>query len=364
MRPNPISNLKRWIRTQLLILIKKLAYSNLVQSIVWGRNETQSLVPLDIFTDSKGNGFQRLKGWRESIVPHYTRALEPQPERPRVNPEEIMNAKSAVTSMENFIQIYGYSIKSMNILEMGCHGGAHACAMAELGALHVDGIDIPQYGIRQNPGKIESSENIKQQSAWLNLLREETIDHYEAKYQCRIKEKLYLYDLDVSNLDKTDSYDIVVSWQTLEHITTLQKAFTNMFNALKSNGICFHVYNPFFCLNGGHSLCTLDFPYGHVRLGKSDFEKFIKTYRPEELEIATAFYNQSLNRMTLFDLKNLVLEVGFEIVELIPWPSKYDIGSINEEILAQTKTHYSNITVGDLLSRAVWIFLRKPPPTR
>ena len=110
MRPNPISNLKRWSRTQLLILIKKLAYSNLVQSIVWGRNETQSLVPLDIFTDSKGNGFQRLKGWRESIVPHYTRALEPQPERPRVNPEEIMNAKSAVTSMENFIQIYGYSI--------------------------------------------------------------------------------------------------------------------------------------------------------------------------------------------------------------------------------------------------------------
>ena len=60
--------------------------------------------------------------------------------------------------MENFIQIYGYSIKSMNILELGCHGGAHAYAMIELGAKHVDGIDIPQYGIRQCRGKKENKE--------------------------------------------------------------------------------------------------------------------------------------------------------------------------------------------------------------
>jgi len=362
MRASPISNLKRWIRTQLLRLIKKLAHSNLVQSIVWGRNETQSLIPLDMFADSKGNRFQRLKGWRASIVPHYTRALEAQPERPRAKAEDIMNAQSAVTSMEDFIQIYGYSIKGMSILELGCHGGAHACAMVDLGALHVDGIDIPQYGVRQNPGKIENNKNIEQQSEWLHLLREETIHHYEAKYQCRIKEKLDLYDLDVSNLKKLESYDIIASWQTLEHITAPQKAFTNMFNALKSNGICFHVYNPFFCLTGGHSLCTLDFPYGHVRLGKSDFEEYIKTYRPEETGIATAFYNQSLNRMTLLDLKNFVLKAGFEIVELIPWPYKYDLGSVDEEILAQSKALYTNISLSDLLSRAVWILLRKPHP--
>ncbi len=105
MSVNPAIYLKRWFRTQLLGLIKKLAYSDFVQSLVWGRNETQSLVPLDIFTDSKGNAFQRLKGWRESIVPRYTRALEPQPNPPQVKTKEIISARNAVTAVENFFQI-------------------------------------------------------------------------------------------------------------------------------------------------------------------------------------------------------------------------------------------------------------------
>lgn len=360
MSTNPLSYLKGYIRTRLSGLIKKLAHSNFIQSIVWGRNETLSLTALDIFTDSKGNAFQRLKGWRASIVPHYIRALEPQPESPQVKNEDIINAQSAVTAMVNFIQIYGYSIKGMNILEVGCHGGAHACAMVELGARQVDGIDIPQYGIRQSLGKSENRESIEQQSAWLNLLREETIRYYETKCGGRIKEKLNLYDLDISNLNRSQSYDMVVSWQTLEHVTAPRNAFTNMFNALKPNGIGFHVYNPYFCMTGGHSLCTLDFPYGHVRLAKPDFEEYIKTYRPGETEAATAFYNQSLNRMTLSDLQKYVHRAGFEVVELIPWPYKYDLGSVDEQILAQSKALYPTISITDLLARAVWILLRKP----
>ena len=134
-------------------LIKKIARSDFVQSLVWGRNETQSTVMLDTFTDSKGNDFQRLKDWRESIVPRYTKALKPQSETPQAKAEKISNARNAVKSIQNFLQIYGYSIRNMKIFELGCHGGAHACAMVELGAMHVEGIDIPQYGIRQSLGE-------------------------------------------------------------------------------------------------------------------------------------------------------------------------------------------------------------------
>ena len=84
MRVNPIITFKGWIQIQLLELIKKLVHSNFAQSLIWGRNETQSLVPLDILTDLKGNAFQRFKGWRETIAPRYTRGLKPQPNPPRV----------------------------------------------------------------------------------------------------------------------------------------------------------------------------------------------------------------------------------------------------------------------------------------
>ena len=107
--------------------------------------------------------------------------------------------------MENFFQIYGYSIRDMKILEIGCYGGAHACAMAEFGVRHVDGIDIPQYGIRQSPGKNQNAKSIGQQSHWLNRLRGKTILHYESQYTYKVAEKLEFFDLDVLHLENLRS---------------------------------------------------------------------------------------------------------------------------------------------------------------
>jgi hypothetical protein len=171
--------LKGWLRKILLKLIKKLAHSDFLQSFIWGRNETQSLVTLDIFIDSRGTAFQRLKSWQESIVPRYTCALELQPNTPRVKTKELIGARNAVKTMEGFFQIYIYSIRGIKIIELGCHGAAHACAMAEFGAGHVDGIDIPQYGIRQILGKIQNAKSIERQSEWLSRLREKTIYAFE-----------------------------------------------------------------------------------------------------------------------------------------------------------------------------------------
>lgn len=250
----------------------------------------------------------------------------------------------------------------MKILELGCHGGAHACAMAEFGAGHVDGIDIPLYGIRQSLGKIQNVKSIERQSEWLSRLREKTILHYETRYKCKVAEKLAFFDLDVLNLESLESYDAVVSWQTLEHVARPQKAFENIFRSLRPNGIAFHAYNPYFSIDGGHSLCTLDFPYGHARLANADFENYIKKYRLKEFEVAKNFFYDSLNRMTLADLKNYTERAGFETLELIHWQNKQDLGCIDQTVLEQIRALYPNVTLNDLLSRSVWVFLKRPVP--
>lgn len=352
--------LKRWLRGKLLELIKKAAYSDILQSFIWGKDEAKSLKPLDFFTDSEGNSFQRLDGWRELVVPRFAGAFDPLPDPPVVKSNEIINAKNAVIAMESFIQIHGYSIKNKSILEIGCHGGAHAYSMIELGAKHIDGIDTPQYGIRQTLGKKESKETIDSQSNWLKQLRDKTARLYEKKWSCSVKDSVDFFDLNVIDLKFRNKYDAVMSWQTLEHINDPRKALDNMFKSLLPGGIGFHVYNPFFCINGGHSLCTLDFPYGHARLNQTDFENYIESYRPQEFEVAKNFFYYSLNRMTLSDLKYDCESVGFEVLDFIPWHMKQDLGSVNKEILFQVKTLYPRISLSDLLSRSVWILLKKP----
>ena len=352
--------LKRWLRAKLFEVIKKLAYSDFFQSLIWGKNEAGSLKPLDVFTDSSGNDFQRLEGYRNFVLPRFAGVFEPLPDPPVVKSNEVINAKNAVTAMEDFLRIHGYSIKDKTILEIGCHGGAHACAMIEIGAKHVDGIDIPQYGIRQTPGKTENNETIEEQSNWLNQLREITVGLYEKKWPCSIRDKAAFFDLNIINLTEENKYDAVVSWQTLEHITEPKKALENMFKSLRPGGFGFHVYNPFFCINGGHSLCTLDFPYGHARLDNTYFEKYIQSYRPQEFEVAKNFFYYNLNRMTLSDLKYYCESVGFEILDLISWPMKQDLGSVNNEILVQIKELYPKVSLSDLISRSVWIFVKKP----
>ena len=43
--------------------------------------------------------------------------------------------------------------------------------------------------------------------------------------------------------------------------------------------------------------------WGHVRLSTTDFQKYLKQFRPLEYDLAMRFYNENLNRMTVDSIK-------------------------------------------------------------
>ncbi len=43
-----------------------------------------------------------------------------------------------------------------------------------------------------------------------------------------------------------NSFDIITSWETLEHIVDIDSALANIKRILRSGGIAIHQYNPFF----------------------------------------------------------------------------------------------------------------------
>lgn len=316
------------------------------------------LQTFNVFTDNIGNKFNMLKGYRDMIKPNWQSVLKIDLNKIKVENSDKENSLQKVKRVLKYFEIYNFSFKkNTTVLEIGCYGGAETFAMSNLGAGFIDAIDIPEFGVRENPDKRGNTiEQTNAQSNYLKKLRKATAKLYSDDFSKRI----WFSDQDISYLNKENIYDLVISWETFEHIKNPEIAIKNMYEALIPGGICFHEYNPFFSINGGHSLCTLDFPYGHVRLNPSDFENYLRIHRPNELSVALEFYNNNLNRLTISQLTKISKEIGFEVLDLHAFNTINDLCIIDKTIFNQCKNNYPTLTINDLISRTVWILLKKP----
>jgi len=349
------------IRARLIGVVKAAAarFGVVISRATYSPEEIAKLETFGVFEDSAGNQFALLKGFRDRIKPDWRTMFSSgsDTESLGADPSERDLAVKMIAAVDRYLRLHGCEIKGKDILEIGCHGGAQSFAIASFGANHVDAIDIPQYGVIQDARKDPSSQaHISEQSSLLKRLRTANA----TLYQRDLVERVAFYDLDVKDLEKIDTYDLILSFETLEHITDPARALEKMFIALKPGGVCFHEYNPFFSILGGHSLCTLDFPYAHVRLSTSDFSRYVREHRPTELAVAEGFFTCSLNRMTLADLRHAATNAGFDIVEIIPWNNKSLLNLIDERLMAQCRNLYPNLILEDLLADFVWVLLRKP----
>ncbi len=156
------------------------------------------------------------------------------------------------------------------------------------------------------------------------------------------------------------AFDLIFSWATLEHVLDPEAALREMYRILEPGGWAVHEYNPFFALDGGHSLCTLDIPWGHVRLDAEDFAAYVDRYHGADAPAALSFYRAGLNRMTIADLADHVRSAGFELAALVPRARTEDLLLLDGTMLTQARRQYPRVTVNDLASRMVRAVLRKP----
>lgn len=89
-------------------------------------------------------------------------------------------------------------------------------------------------------------------------------------------------------------FDVVYSSSVVEHLNNLPQAFEEITRLLRPGGISIHKYDPYFHPLGGHSLGTLDSPWGHVRLSKSEILDYIQVMRPLEAEAAIPWVRSAL----------------------------------------------------------------------
>ncbi len=318
--------------------------------------------PMGEFVSERGEQFVLLKGFRDRLKPGWHTMLAPRKNTAAESiTESLVDAKrTEVWLAETHLQSCGLSFKGKRILEAGCHNGVQTYALAELGASSVHGIDIPEYGVHQAPDMELGEKDLRFQSEVMARLREDAGEYFEDEVRSRVS----FSDLDVVELSESEVYDAIVSWDTLEHIQDSGRAFRGMFQALKPKGFCFHEYNPFFSMTGGHSLCTLDFPYGHCRLSTSDFRRYVETLRPDEVSMAVDFFEKNLNRMTLVNLTTFLDQAGFMTVSLTyqPWDRNNDFPVMRQFALPQAMALYPTVQEVDLQADSVTLIVVKPEP--
>ena len=240
------------------------------------------------------------------------------------------------------------------ILEIGCYDGAAAFQLAERGG-SVVASDMARYYVVQQPGEA-SDGGIALQQAALATLRERA---RQAAGAAPDAVEFIEDDITASTLD-AGGFDAIVSFEVLEHLAKPDAAFAAMYRLLRPGGVAYHEYNPFFSLIGGHSLCTLDFAWGHARLGRADVERYLRELRPDVVEQTLRFFDGNLNRMTLADLRATIVAAGLEPLALVPWSDRGLFARLTPNVLAEVRRIHPAADIEDLLASFVTVVVRRP----
>jgi SAM-dependent methyltransferase len=267
----------------------------------------------------------------------------------------VRKAAKGVTELERVLAVTSGTGLTGKILEVGCYDGSAAFEMSRRSGTEVVASDLARYYVVQRPGQ-PADEAVAAEETALAALRE------RARAAAGVPAGAVAFmedDITASTLDP-GSFDLIVSFEVLEHVKRPRDAFAAMARLLRPGGVMYHDYNPFFSSIGGHSLATLDLPWGHARLDDADVGRYLAEIRPAEAEQALRFYRQSLNRMTQADLRSEIAAAGLELVAVIPWYQQALLADASPQVLAEVQRNYPQATIDDLLATFVAVVARRP----
>ena len=314
------------------------------------------------FVDSRGVRHVLDPSLRDRLKPGWRTTCDPEvASRPPSNEALADRARKAKKSVGEAAALLA-SVAGVRlggrILEVGCYDGSVAYELARRDGTEVVASDLARYYVVQRPGE-PAAGDVEAQELALAELRERA----RAVAGSPTGRVAFVEDDITASALEPGSFDAIVSFEVVEHLRDPGAAFQAMARLLKPGGVAYHDYNPFFSANGGHSLCTLDFPWGHARLDAADFERYLREIRPTEAAQALRFYTENLNRLTLAALRGAVEEAGLELLTAIPWTDRALVPRLPSEVLPEVRLTYPGVGVEDLLATFVAVIARRPRPT-
>ena len=236
--------MKPLITSILKYTIDKVKRNRFIQNVFESPFDLDKFDKTGIFEDSNGNKHQLYQGLRSKIRPGWERMLANKSKKAtEVNIQKLKtNSYIYFDKLETSLNTINKSIVNSRVLEIGCHAGATCFAMAEKGAKEVIGTEFNGYKLSATSSTShDNEEKLNEVSEYLKSLR----DRLKSIYP--VKDNIKFVDDDICNSKlEENSFDIICSWEVLEHLNDPLKAFSNITKLLKPGGISIHQYNQFF----------------------------------------------------------------------------------------------------------------------
>jgi SAM-dependent methyltransferase len=315
--------------------------------------------PSGAFLDSQGVYHPLDAALRDRLKPGWRTMTDPAAAAGAPSDESVrlrtLSAATAVAEASALLGAVAGAGLAGRILEVGCYDGAVAYESSKRAGTRVVASDVARYYVVQSPGQ-PAADALEAQLVALSTLRDRT--RAAAGVGTGVVE--FIEDDIADSSLVPSSFDTIVSFEVLEHVLRPAAAFASMARLLRPGGVAYHVYNPFFSVIGGHSLCTLDFPWGHARLDAADFERYIATLRPTEADQSLRFYREALNRMTLSDLRVALGSSRLEVLAIVPWSDRTTVPRLTPATIDEVRRWHPDVTIDDLLATFVTVVARRP----
>jgi SAM-dependent methyltransferase len=359
---NPVGLARRSVRK----VVRRALATASVRRLVEGElarvaKATTTATPkaMPTFTDRRGVVHHLDPTLRDRLKPEWRAMCDPEAGGAKATDDDLRwrarKAAKSIGELERVLAVTAGAGLTGRILEVGCYDGSAAFELSRRDGTRVVASDLARYYVVQRPGRPQD-DAIAAEEEVLAALRG------RARAVAGVPQGTVEFiedDIGASTLEQ-DSFDLIVSFEVLEHVRRPHDALAGMARLLRPGGVIYHDYNPFFSVIGGHSLVTLDLPWGHARLDDNDVERYLREIRPSEAEQALRFYRESLNRMTQADLRAAVSGAGLELVALLPWNQRSLTSELSREVVADVRRNYPTATIDDLLGTFVIVIARRP----
>jgi SAM-dependent methyltransferase len=170
---------------------------------------------------------------------------------------------------------------------------------------------------------------------------------------------------DVHELEFPDGvFDLVCSMTAVEHFADLERSVAELARVLRPGGLMVHGVEPWFSKLGGHGLCTLDFPWGHVRLAPQEMARYLEEVRPHEAETALRYYRTGFQQAPATLAQSLT--VFSRALEVLEW-REVETRALDAHrafatsaVLADCRRRFPGVTRRDLLVLTYTVVARRP----
>jgi ubiquinone/menaquinone biosynthesis C-methylase UbiE len=252
--------------------------------------------------------------------------------------------RRSARSLLRRLRAHGLAPEATRLLEIGCGTGYMTFAAAAEGVAEAVGLD------RELTGYDAAAE------------RPRMVQAFFGGSELPVSARLETGDIHALPFGDGD-FDAVVSFSTVEHLGDLPAALREVARVLRPGGLSYHVVDPWFGPGGGHSLCILDFPWGHCRLDEHAFERYVRAHRPHEADEAMSFYRHGFQspRLTLAETEVALVEAGFELLDWTETRSAHPLhrSSLDGRALADVVRLAPWAAVCDLLTDSLALLVRR-----